>query len=52
METADLEAAVRALTASLEFITARVNYMEAQAAAGFKQTGQNVKYTRNSCAVR
>jgi ribosomal protein L7/L12 len=45
MGTADLEEAVRALTASLEAITARLNHMEAQAAAGFKQTGQNVKYT-------
>jgi hypothetical protein len=45
VETADLEAAVRALTARLESITARLDHMEAQAAAGFKQTGQNVKYT-------
>jgi ribosomal protein L7/L12 len=45
MGTADLEEAVRALTASLESITARLDHMEAQAAAGFRQTGQNVKYT-------
>jgi hypothetical protein len=45
METADLEEAVRALTASVESITARLDHMEAQAAAGFKQTGQHVYYT-------
>ncbi|HEY2214434.1 MAG TPA: hypothetical protein VGH31_05205, partial [Acidimicrobiales bacterium] len=45
MESADLEEAVRALTSSLESITARLDHMEAQAFAGFTQTGQNVKYT-------
>lgn len=45
MEMADLEEAVRALSAKLDTITARLDHMEAQTAAGFKQTGQNVKYT-------
>ena len=36
---------MRALTLRLESITARLDHMEAQAAAGFKQTGQDVKYT-------
>jgi|HubBroStandDraft_1064217.scaffolds.fasta_scaffold1040745_1 hypothetical protein len=45
MEAADLEEAVRALTASVESINARLDHMEAQAAAGFKQTGQHVDYT-------